>query len=92
MSTNLGRRKFLRAASAALALIPLVVARPACAQANTSVRARLKYQDTPNNDMSCASCLEFIPGKTAQNLGGCRVIPGDDEIAPNAYCTSWNTM
>lgn len=92
MSTNLSRRKFLQTASVALALIPLVVTRSACANTNTPVRARLKYQDTPNNDMSCASCLEFIPGKTDKDLGGCRVIPGDDEIAPNSYCTSWNTM
>ena len=92
MSTNLSRRKFLQTASVALALIPLVVTRPARANTNAPVRAKLKYQDTPNNDMSCASCLEFIPGKTDKDLGGCRVIPGDDEIAPSAYCTSWNTM
>ena len=92
MDTNLNRRRFLQTASVALALIPLVVIRPARANTNASVRAQLKYQNTPNNEMSCASCLEFIPGKSAKDLGGCKVIPDDDEIAPNAYCTSWNTM
>jgi hypothetical protein len=92
MNPDLGRRRFLQTASIALALIPLVVARTACAKTNASVRAQLKYQNMPNNDMSCASCLEFIPGKTNKDLGGCKVIPGDDEIALNGYCTSWNTM
>ncbi|NNM80263.1 MAG: twin-arginine translocation signal domain-containing protein [Gallionella sp.] len=92
MDTNLNRRRFLQTASVALALIPLVVIRPARANTNAPARAQLKYQNTPNNEMSCASCLEFIPGKSAKDLGGCKVIPDDDEIAPNAYCTSWNTM
>lgn len=89
---NPDRRKFLQAASIAFALIPIVIARPAHARSNASVRAQLKYQDTPKNEMSCVSCLEFIPGKTDKDLGGCKVIPGDDEIAPNGYCSSWNTM
>ncbi len=92
MNTDPDRRNFLRIASVALALIPVVIARSAHATTNATLRAKLQYQNTPNGEMSCASCLEFIPGKTVQDLGGCKVIPGDNEIASNAYCTSWNTM
>lgn len=93
MSTNLTRRKFFKTASIALALIPLVaISRRATANTNTAVRAKLKYQNTPKDNMSCTTCLEFIPGKTEKDLGGCKVIPGDDEISPDGYCTSWNSM
>lgn len=87
MSTT--RRKFLQAA--ALILIP-VLTRPASAQSNASVRAQLKYQSMPKEGMNCTTCLEFLPGKTDQDPGRCKVIPDDDEIDPNGYCIKWNTM
>ncbi len=93
MTTNLTRRRFLKTASFVLALIPLVtVSRQATANTNPVLRAQLKYQDFPKDDMRCTTCLEFIPGKTDKDSGGCKVIPGDDEISPNGYCTKWNTM
>lgn len=93
MTTNLTRRKLLKTAGVALALIPLVgISRQAMANINTAVRAKLKYQSAPKDNMNCSSCLEFLPGKTEKDLGGCKVIPGDDEISPDGYCTSWNSM
>lgn len=93
MCTNLTRRKLLKTAGIALALIPIVgISRQAMANTNTAVRAKLKYQNTPKDNMNCSSCLEFVPGKTEKDLGGCKVIPGDDEISPEGYCTSWNSM
>jgi len=93
MNTNQNRRKFLKIASVSFALIPLVCAtRPANAATNAAVRAKLKYQDTPKDKMICATCLEFVSGKTQTDLGKCNVIPGDDEISPEGYCVSWNTM
>lgn len=92
MLTDLSRRKFLRSAGLALALIPIVIARSAHAMSNAQVRARLQYQNTPKNDMSCSSCLEFVPGKTDKDSGRCKIIPDDDEITPNGYCTGWNSM
>jgi hypothetical protein len=87
MSTT--RRQFLRTAT----LLPLVViALKANAQTNATVRKQLKYQDHPKNDMNCTSCLEFIPGKSDKDLGGCRLIPGDNEISPDGYCIKWNSM
>ncbi len=92
MNTNLTRRKVLKAGSALILLPLLVVTRKAGATTNATLRSELKYQDHPKDDMSCSTCLEFIPGKTDKDLGKCKVIPGDDEISPNGYCTKWNTM
>ena len=84
---NITRRKFLKIS----ALLPLVlIIQEADAQTNPGLRAEFKYQEAPKDDMNCASCLEFIPGKSG--LGRCKVLPGDDEISPNGYCTKWNSM
>jgi hypothetical protein len=56
------------------------------------MRVQLKYQDQPLEGRSCSACLEFIPGKTEADPGGCKKIPEDSEISPNGYCTLWNTM
>jgi hypothetical protein len=93
MGTDLIRRKFVKSTSVAIALFPIAsIIGPARASVNTAMRAQVKYQDTPLDGKSCASCLEFIPGKNEKDLGGCKRIPGDDEISSNAYCNLWNTM
>lgn len=89
----MNRRAWLKRASLALASIPIVVySELAAARTNEPLRAQLGYQDTPKGDKSCANCLEFIPGSASADAGGCKVIPGDDQISPNGYCTLWNTM
>jgi hypothetical protein len=93
MSTNSTRRTICKAAGTALALIPIVgISRLANATTNAALRASLKYQDTPKDGMPCSVCLEFLPGKSEKGPGGCKVLPGDDEISPNGWCTRWNTM
>lgn len=88
---NSTRRHFLKKVSAALLLIPLLD-RQANAASNATVRAQLQYRNTPIDGMSCTACLEFLPGKSDKDSGGCKLIPGDDEISPNGYCTKWNSM
>jgi hypothetical protein len=93
MNTNLTRRKFFQTAVIALVLLPIAgISRQAMANTNKALRAKLKYQNTPKDNMSCTACLEFVPGKSEKDLGGCKVIPGDDEISPDGYCSSWNSM
>lgn len=93
MSTDLTRRKLCKTASAALVLTPMIfLARHASATVNAATRAALMYQNMPKDGMSCSTCVDFIPGKTAKALGGCTKIPEDDEISPDAYCDKWNTM
>ena len=85
------RRRFIKIGAAAIASIPLlVIADRACAAVNANMRTALKYQDKagPDNKM-CSGCLQFVPGKTAADPGGCKLFPGDTEISPKGYCAGW---
>lgn len=88
--TQESRRNFLKIGGSALAMIPvLAVSGQAFAAKNDALRTALKYQGTPNADKNCANCMQFVPGKTPKDLGGCKIMPGDTEIAPTGYCTAW---
>ena len=88
--SNLPRRHFLRMSGFALGFVPiLAVSRRADAAVNATMRASLKYQAKPEGDKSCSNCMQFLPGPSAKDLGGCKVIPGDTEISPQAYCMVW---
>ena len=93
MQFNPVRRKLLKVASF-MAIPTGLSCRSShlAAMTNGTARAQLQYQDAPKGAMNCASCLEFLPGKGETDLGGCKKIPGDDEISPNGYCIVWNTM
>jgi hypothetical protein len=81
------RREFIKLGSAAIPL--LVVADQASSATNAAMRNALKYQNAPNGDKACAGCAQFVPGKSATSLGGCKLMPGDTEISPKGYCTAW---
>lgn len=84
------RREFLKIGGAAIAMIPMVtLSGNALAAKNTAMRTSMKYQDKPSGAKHCATCMHFVPGKTAKALGGCQIFPGDTEISPNGYCVAW---
>ena len=84
------RREFLKIGGAVVAVIPLLaVSNWAGAATNAAMRASLKYQTKPEGDKSCSNCVQFVPGKTAKALGGCKAIAGDTEISPQGYCIAW---
>ncbi len=84
------RRQFLKISGAALAMIPaIVVSGRADSATNANLRASLKYQGKPEGDKSCANCQQFVPGASAKDLGGCKIMPGDTEISPQGYCLAW---
>jgi hypothetical protein len=84
------RRNFLKVGSAAVAVLPLLAAsRWAAAAKNASMRTSLKYQDKPDGDKMCSTCMQFVPGKTPTALGGCNVMTGDTEISPKGYCLAY---
>ena len=84
------RRQFLKIGSAAIAMISvLAVSGKVLAATNAGMRTSMKYQDKPNGDKNCANCIQFVPGKTPKDLGGCKIFPGDTEISPQAYCVAW---
>ncbi|HEX8988077.1 MAG TPA: high-potential iron-sulfur protein [Rhodocyclaceae bacterium] len=87
---TLKRREFLKLGGAALAAIPIMtMAGNASAATNAAMRTSLKYQDKPEGDKHCATCMQFIPGKTPKDKGGCKLMPGDTEISPQGYCVAW---
>ena len=94
MSQSCPRRRFVRNAAFGISCLPLIlVARRASAKtSNPELRAKFAYQPTPLDGKSCASCLEFEAGDTPTAPGKCKVIPGDDEISPDAYCSAYNTL
>ena len=87
---NSTRRRFIKLTGMALSSLPLIFL-PDRSQAatNAGMRAAMKFQDKPNGDKSCSGCMQFIPGKTATALGGCKIFTGDTEIPPTGYCIAW---
>ena len=84
------RRRFLKIGAAALAVIPVaLVSSRTDAATNATLRAALKYQNKPEGDKSCSSCIQFVSGPSVKDLGGCKVLPGDTEISPQGYCIVW---
>jgi hypothetical protein len=84
------RRQFLKIGGAALAMIPvMLVSGRADAATNAAMRTALKYQGKPLDDKSCATCMQFVPGASAKDMGGCKIMVGDTEISPQGYCTAW---
>jgi hypothetical protein len=84
------RRQFIQIATAAMASIPLLLlSNKAIAATNAAMRNAMKYQDKPSADKACANCMQFVAGKTAADLGGCKLFPGDTEVSPIGYCVAW---
>lgn len=84
------RRSWLRAMSGVAVAAPLAMfTKQAFSAQNAVLRQALKYQDMPLAGKQCATCAQFVPGKTPKDLGGCTTIPGDTEISPNGYCVAW---
>ena len=82
---NQSRRNMLKLGGIAIAMIPVA----AFAAKNEPLRKAMKYQDKPEGDKKCSNCLQFVPGKTPKDLGGCKIFAGDTEILPSGYCTAW---
>ncbi|HTP48075.1 MAG TPA: high-potential iron-sulfur protein [Casimicrobiaceae bacterium] len=59
---------------------------PAAAQTKLG-KAAVKYQSTPSNGKDCDDCMQFVPGKTADAMGTCKVVEGS--ISPHGYCIAF---
>lgn len=80
----------LKLGGAALAAIPvLAFTGTASAATNAALRASMKYQDKPNGEKQCGGCMQFVPGKSATDLGGCKLFPGDTEVSAQGFCVAW---
>lgn len=68
------------------ALTALIAARPARAQAKLAKTA-IGYQEAPKDGKDCDDCIQFIPGKTEQAPGSCKIVEG--AISPHGYCQAF---
>ncbi len=67
-------------------MIPVV----AFAAKNEAIRKSMQYKDTPEGDKQCSNCVQFVPSKNAKDtVGGCKIFPGDTEVAEKGYCIAW---
>jgi High potential iron-sulfur protein len=84
------RRVWLKAATGAAVAAPLVFfSQQGLAAKNDALRGSLKYQDTPSGSKQCSNCMQFVPGKTPKDKGGCKILPNDTEIAPTGFCVAY---
>ena len=82
---NQSRRNMLKLGGIAVVMVPVA----AFAAKNEALRTAMKYKNTPEGEKQCSNCLQFVPGKTPNDLGGCKVFAGDTEISPKGYCSAW---
>jgi hypothetical protein len=88
--TSPSRRTFFAKLVQLASLVPLAgLAIDAPAAKNDALRQALKYQDTPNAGKQCSTCLQFVPGSSPTAKGGCKIMPGDDEISPTGWCSAY---
>jgi High potential iron-sulfur protein len=71
----------MAAAGAAVARVTVAMQPARAAKASKAVAM---YQPNPHGDQSCAKCIHFIPGATAEADGTCQVVDGS--ISPNGWC------
>ena len=86
-SNNMTRRESIAGIVLLPSLVGLLAAETTAVQAKGS-QAQFKYQKTPNGNKMCSNCTFFIPGKTADANGTCKIVDGD--IAPKGYCIAYS--
>lgn len=89
---GLTRRQTLHRALGAAAGVAIVwVAGRGSALAATSKLAKsaVKYVDAGNVEgRDCDDCSQFVVGKTAKDIGTCKIVEGD--INPNGHCIAFS--
>jgi len=84
---HFSRRAVLKGA-AVLAAVAAATTGPTRALAQgKATKASMQYRDSPNGKQECSNCMQFIPGKTPQAKGTCKVVAG--EISPKGWCIAY---
>ncbi|MER2512476.1 MAG: high-potential iron-sulfur protein [Nitrosomonas ureae] len=55
--------------------------------ASKASKESMQYRDEPNGKEQCDNCMQFIPGKTPEAQGECRVVEGS--INPQGWCAAY---
>lgn len=69
------------------AAVPIVNTLISQAQAAKASKGSMQYRDEPNGEEQCSNCMQFIPGKTPEASGECKVVEGS--ISPQGWCIAY---
>jgi hypothetical protein len=87
---KVSRRALIKNSIRALAGIAVVsLTGPNTLAAETKLaKSVVQYEDVgKQKDADCDDCAQFIPGKTANALGTCKIVEG--EISPHGHCVAF---
>jgi hypothetical protein len=74
-------------ALAGIAVVSLTVPKTLAAETKLA-KSVVQYEDVgKQKDADCDDCAQFIPGKTANALGTCKIVEG--EISPHGHCIAF---
>jgi High potential iron-sulfur protein len=52
-------------------------------------KSAVKYVEVGTDEgKDCDDCMQFVPGKTAQDSGTCKIVEG--EISPHGHCIAFS--
>ena len=87
---GLSRRSLINSAIRALAgiaIASLTVTKTSAAEAKLA-KSAVQYEDVgKQKGADCDDCVQFVPGKTANALGTCKIVEG--EISPHGHCIAF---
>jgi secreted PhoX family phosphatase len=87
---ELSRRSLIKggvSALAGMAIASLTVTKTSAAEAKLA-KSAVQYEDVgKQKGADCDDCVQFIPGKTANALGTCKIVEG--EISPHGHCIAF---
>lgn len=62
---------------------------PSLAAEAKLAKATVKYVDAGKDEgKDCDDCIQFVPGKTAKDLGSCKIVEG--AINPHGHCIAFS--
>lgn len=74
-------------ALAGIAIVSLTVPKTFSAETKLA-KSAVQYEDVGKQEgADCDDCAQFIPGKTANALGTCKIVEGD--ISPHGHCIAF---
>jgi hypothetical protein len=74
-------------ALAGIAIVSLAVSKTLAVDTKLA-KSVVQYEDVgKQKGADCDDCVQFIPGKTANALGTCKIVEGD--ISPHGHCVAF---
>jgi hypothetical protein len=85
--SELSRRSLITRALAGIAIASLTATRTSATDAKLA-KSAVQYEDVgKQKGADCDDCVQFIPGRTANAFGTCKIVEG--EISPHGHCIAF---